>query len=113
MDTQNPGPYMCDRPAFDVGSKGASLKVVSGAGASYRRALWVPKAKLMDVKAQLLRNFLHRQSSGAPANSRLCGVLPATLGWTLLLAWLCLHRGRQACAAQARPSRLSGLPYCC
>ena len=34
------------------------------AGASYRRAVWVPKAKIVEVKAQLLRNFLHREASG-------------------------------------------------
>ena len=36
-----------------------------GAGASYRRAMWMPKDWVWTAKAQLVRNFLSRQVSGA------------------------------------------------
>lgn len=35
-----------------------------GAGASYRRAMWMPKDWVWTAKAQLVRNFLSRQMSG-------------------------------------------------
>ena len=92
------------------------------AGASYRRAIWVPKAKIVDVKAQLLRNFLHREASGdrlpLPPAHMMMMRMHIVQGHTYSCGWhgTCVisgHDAAQPCRGLCDCTMMSSLHHLC